>query len=164
MIKVFIVLATVSILSLITIVTGVFECEKNRILRPFLYISWNLFQGTKKTLQSKNQGLRKSGTVKHLKKRRTRFFWFLFFLDFLPHFFDFFLDFFNKVYVIFFSALPLGENAQSEPECNFQTDTWRWNDVVTMLFWRLAPAGLGSISNQNICNYGMMRITEIFLT
>ena len=32
--------------------------------------------------------------VKHLKKRRTRFF---------------FVEFFNKVYVFFFSALPLGD-------------------------------------------------------
>ena len=46
---------------------------------------------------------------KALEKQRTRFF--LFFLDFLIDFFDFLillLIFFNKVYVILFSALPLG--------------------------------------------------------
>ena len=36
-------------------------------------------------------------------------FWFIFgFLIVFFDFFDFFVDFFNKVYVIFFSALPLG--------------------------------------------------------
>ena len=45
---------------------------------------------------------------KALKKRCTRFFWFLIFsLTFFLDFFYFYLDFFNKVYVIFFSALPL---------------------------------------------------------